>query len=131
MASKGRTGRRARRKCQCLPEVLPPVAVRALDEHGGVKGLATAVPTRRALEREASMHAAMADPLRLRIMGLLALSPLCVCVIRATTEVEDSRLSYHLGVLKRAGLVAGRKDGSWIVYELTDRGRLLLSAGGP
>lgn len=107
------------------------MAVRALEEHGGVRGLSAAVPSRRALEREASAHAAMADPLRLRIMGLLALSPLCVCVIRATTEVEDSRLSYHLGVLKRAGLVAGRKDGSWIVYELTDRGRRLLAADGP
>ncbi len=59
-------------------------------------------------------------------MHLLRDAPLCVCVIRASMGMEDSKLSYHLGVLKRAGLVVAAKRGSWVIYELTGLGRRWL-----
>ncbi|MDD3373934.1 MAG: ArsR family transcriptional regulator, partial [Methanoculleus bourgensis] len=36
--------------------------------------------------------------------------------------IADSRLSYHLGVLKKEGLIAGEAQGNWIIYRLTADG---------
>ncbi len=58
---------------------------------------------------------------------MLAVSPLCVCVIRAVTGVEDSKLSYHLSILKSAGLIDADKKDSWIIYNISETGARLLS----
>jgi len=75
-----------------------------------------------------AVHDAMADPLRLGVMHMLSAAPLCVCVIKAATGVEDSKLSYHLNVLRRARLIGRRKEGSFLMYELTETGKQWLSA---
>lgn len=101
---------------------MPDDVRRALDEGGGLEGLLSRLPEARRLESEARTHGALADPNRLRIMHMLARSPLCVCVIRAAMDMPDSKLSYHLGVLKSAGLVVSKKRGNFITYSLTDQG---------
>lgn len=53
---------------------------------------------------------------------MLAVQPLCVCVIKAVLGIADSKLSYHLSVLKRAELIAGEAQGNWIIYRLTAEG---------
>ena len=53
---------------------------------------------------------------------MLAVQPLCVCVIKAVLEIADSKLSYHLSVLKKAGLIQGDQQGNWIIYRLTGGG---------
>ncbi len=99
-----------------------------LDEEGGLGGLLALLPEASALDAEAAVHSALSDPLRLRILRLLGRSPLCVCVIRATLDIPDSKLSYHLGILKSAHLARSKKRGNWIIYELTDEGRRWLDA---
>jgi ArsR family transcriptional regulator len=101
---------------------MPADVRRALDEGGGIEGLLSKLPDARRLESEAEVHGALADPNRLRIMHMLARSPLCVCVIRAAMDMPDSKLSYHLGVLKSAGLVVSKKRGNFITYSLSDQG---------
>ena len=77
-------------------------------------------------ERIATMsqvYGALSDPLRLRILSILSVQPLCVCVIKEIVNVPDSKLSYHLSILKDAGLADSERDGNWIMYSLTGTGR--------
>jgi len=122
MAKARRVNRSRPAECQCLPEVMPDDVRRALDEGGGLEGLLSRIPDPRELEAEAEVHGALADPNRLRIMHMLVRSPLCVCVIRTAMDMPDSKLSYHLGVLKSAGLVVSKKRGNFITYSLSDQG---------
>ena len=116
--------------CACrLPEEMPPEVQDVLESMGGIDSLPGMLPPGDALTREARVHRAMADPLRLRVLHLLAISSFCVCVVRAVTGVEDSRLSYHLGILRDAGLVVSRKQGSFLVYNLSDEGRARVRRG--
>lgn len=52
---------------------------------------------------------------------MLAVRPLCV--IKEVLSIADSKLSYHLSVLKEAGLIVGEAQENWIIYRLTDEGR--------
>jgi ArsR family transcriptional regulator, arsenate/arsenite/antimonite-responsive transcriptional repressor len=69
---------------------------------------------------------ALADPVRLRIVLLLAGRELCVCELEAVLRIEQSLLSHHLGLLRRAGLVDDRKDGRWTIYALAGEARGLV-----
>ncbi|QYZ79170.1 ArsR family transcriptional regulator [Methanofollis formosanus] len=89
---------------------------------GGIEGLKDLIPDDGALETLSARFKALADPMRLKILLLLAPGPFCVCVIREVLGIADSRLSYHLNVLKKAGLIAGEQQGTWIIYSLTDEG---------
>lgn len=63
----------------------------------------------------------LADPTRLRIVGLLAQRELCVCDLEALLGVSQSMTSHHLGVLRRAGLLLQRRearDARWVYYRL-------------
>ncbi|MCK5642373.1 MAG: winged helix-turn-helix transcriptional regulator, partial [Gammaproteobacteria bacterium] len=52
--------------------------------------------------------------------------PSCACMLKEVTGLPDSRLSYHLTNLKKAGLISGDKEKNWIIYSLTDRGEQIL-----
>jgi DNA-binding transcriptional ArsR family regulator len=73
---------------------------------------------------------ALADPLRLRILKALALEDLCVCVFVELLDCDYSKLSYHLKVLKEAGLVECRPEGTFLIYRLTEFGRAVLGGMG-
>ncbi|MGI8549921.1 MAG: ArsR/SmtB family transcription factor [Dehalococcoidia bacterium] len=63
----------------------------------------------------------LADPTRLRIVGLLAQRELCVCDLEDLLGISQSMTSHHLGVLRRAGLLLSRhqeKDARWVYYRL-------------
>lgn len=70
------------------------------------------------LELAAGRFQALSDPIRLRILGLLADGERCVCDLMSELDAAQSRLSFHLRVLKDAGLVASRREGQWIYYTL-------------
>jgi DNA-binding transcriptional ArsR family regulator len=53
---------------------------------------------------------------------------LCVCDLAWIVERAENLVSHHLRALRAAGLVDSRRDGKMVLYRLTDRGRLLLSA---
>lgn len=63
---------------------------------------------------------ALADRTRLRILGLLSDGEVCVCHIHESLGVPQPTVSRHLAYLRRAGLVAARKDGLWVHYRLAD-----------
>lgn len=72
---------------------------------------------------------ALSDETRLRILKLLEGGELCVCHIVAALDMVQPKVSFHLGVLKKAKLLKDRKDGKWMHYRLDESdmfNRLLL-----
>jgi ArsR family transcriptional regulator, arsenate/arsenite/antimonite-responsive transcriptional repressor len=63
--------------------------------------------------------AAVAEPVRLSILRRLADGRCCVCDLQSETPIAANLLSYHLRVLRNAGLVNAIKRGRWVDYELT------------
>lgn len=61
---------------------------------------------------------ALADPVRWRTVELLSTGERCVCDLESATGVAQSRLSYHLSILRDAGLIIPRKEGRWTYYAL-------------
>ena len=61
---------------------------------------------------------AVAEPTRLRIIDLLRGGERCVCELTEALDAGQSRLSFHLRVLKDAGLVEDRREGRWVYYTL-------------
>jgi len=65
--------------------------------------------------------AAVADPIRFQLISQLSRDDKrCVCQLRTEPEIPANLLSYHLKVLREAGLVVGIRRGRWIDYQLTD-----------
>ena len=63
---------------------------------------------------------ALTDETRLKIIKLLEQGELCVCDIVAALNMQQSKVSFHLGVLKEAGLLQDRKQGKWTHYRIHD-----------
>jgi ArsR family transcriptional regulator len=74
---------------------------------------------------------ALSEETRLRIIKLLEHGELCVCDIVASLDMIQPKVSFHLAVLKEAGLIKDRKQGKWVHYKIDDsdifRRFLLLS----
>ena len=70
---------------------------------------------------------ALADTTRLRILSLLLAGEVCVCHIHESLRIPQPKASRHLAYLRRAGLVAARKDGLWVHYRLADTSDPLLA----
>jgi DNA-binding transcriptional ArsR family regulator len=70
------------------------------------------------LSRLVQLHKAIAHPVRLRLLALLRGGPLCVCQMTVVTKLAASTVSEHLSDLRKAGLVAERKQGRWVEYRL-------------
>jgi ArsR family transcriptional regulator, arsenate/arsenite/antimonite-responsive transcriptional repressor len=67
-----------------------------------------------------SIFKALSDETRLRMLKLLEGGELCVCHVVAAFGMSQSKVSFHLGVLKAAGLVKDRKEGKWMYYRIDD-----------
>jgi ArsR family transcriptional regulator, arsenate/arsenite/antimonite-responsive transcriptional repressor len=61
---------------------------------------------------------ALSDETRLRIVDLLRSGERCVCELTDALDLGQSLLSFHLRVLKDAGLVTDRREGRWAYYAL-------------
>jgi ArsR family transcriptional regulator len=61
---------------------------------------------------------ALSDPTRLQIVDRLRGGERCVCELTDLLDAAQSRLSFHLRVLKEAGLVTDRREGRWVYYSL-------------
>jgi DNA-binding transcriptional ArsR family regulator len=70
------------------------------------------------------------DPIRVRILKALRIADLCVCVLVELMDCEYSKLSYHLGVLKKAGLIECTKEGNFLIYHLTEFGEKKVTSFG-
>jgi ArsR family transcriptional regulator len=75
---------------------------------------------------------ALADPTRLRIVGLLHHGEICVCHIHASLGISQPKASRHLAYLRRAEVVQAEKRGLWVHYRLakqpTEAAQALLDA---
>jgi ArsR family transcriptional regulator len=70
------------------------------------------------LSRIAQLCNALADEARVEIVARLLDGEKCVCDLTDALGTGQSRLSYHLKVLKDAGLVTDRREGRWAYYTL-------------
>ncbi len=74
---------------------------------------------------------ALADPLRLRALSLIATSPageVCVCDVAELAAVSQPTVSHHLKVLKDAGLLVADRRGTWVHYSIARRYRAAVRA---
>lgn len=71
-----------------------------------------------ATARSAELFHALSDEARLQIIQILLDGEHCVCDLQSHLDVAQSRLSYHLKVLKDAGVVTDRREGRWAYYTL-------------
>ena len=66
-----------------------------------------------------SLFKALSDGTRLRVLNLLfEAGELCVCDLESTLGCTQTKISRHMGYLKRAGLTADRRAGRWIFYSI-------------
>jgi ArsR family transcriptional regulator, arsenate/arsenite/antimonite-responsive transcriptional repressor len=63
---------------------------------------------------------ALADPIRLRLVSLIAGREVCVCFLVEILGMSQPKISRHLAYLRRAGLVAARSEGKWVHYRLVE-----------
>jgi ArsR family transcriptional regulator len=70
------------------------------------------------LERASRLFHALSDGTRLSILHRLRFGERCVCDLTDALDAAQSRLSFHLKVLKDAGLVSDRREGRWMYYTL-------------
>lgn len=63
---------------------------------------------------------ALADRTRLRLINLIGDQELCVCFFVEVLQTNQPKISRHLAYLRRAGVVAARRDGKWIHYRLVE-----------
>ncbi|HEY8480630.1 MAG TPA: metalloregulator ArsR/SmtB family transcription factor [Spirillospora sp.] len=69
----------------------------------------------------APLFKAIADPVRLRLLSLIAChegGEVCVCELTAAFDLTAPTISHHLKVLKQAGLIDSERRGTWVYYRL-------------
>jgi ArsR family transcriptional regulator len=69
---------------------------------------------------------ALAEPIRLQVLQALMHGERCVCDLTSDLNLAQSKLSFHLRVLKEAGIIRARQEGRWIYYRLEPSALLQL-----
>lgn len=90
------------------------------DRRGEPELMKVALPKQ--TERAAELFHALSDATRIEILLALREGEQCVCDLTAMLESAQSRLSFHLKVLKDAGLIADRREGRWMYYRIAADG---------
>jgi ArsR family transcriptional regulator len=68
----------------------------------------------------ALLFKALADETRLRLINLIGDDEVCVCFFVEVLKTNQPKISRHLAYLKRAGVVAARREGKWIHYRIVE-----------
>ena len=79
----------------------------------------------------APLFKALADPVRLRLLSLIAShegGEVCVCDLTVAFDVTPPTISHHLKVLRQAGLIEGDRRGTWVYYRINPDVLARLSA---
>jgi ArsR family transcriptional regulator len=69
----------------------------------------------------ARVFKAMGDPVRLRLLSMIAShegGEACVCELTGVFELSGPTISHHLKVLREAGLITGERRGTWVYYRV-------------
>ncbi len=72
------------------------------------------------MQRILLIFKALSEETRLRILKLLENCELCVCDITDALNMTQPNISFHLGMLKEAGIIKDRKEGRWMHYSLDE-----------
>ena len=67
-----------------------------------------------------TLFKALADRTRLRLIHLLGEGEVCVCFFVEVLNTNQPKISRHLAYLRRAGIVASRREGKWMHYRLIE-----------
>jgi len=109
---------------------LPPVAVgHQATTSSAVTGIRAATglsettefapaPAGLAADQARALLKALAEPIRLQVIESLSGGERCVCELTSELGLAQSKLSFHLKVLKQAGLITAREEGRWVYYTL-------------
>jgi ArsR family transcriptional regulator len=87
--------------------------------------------SRAGAEEMAALFKAAADPLRLRLLSLIACHPggeSCVCDLTGEFDVTAPAISYHLKILREAGLLTSERRGTWVYYRVVPEVMRRMSA---
>lgn len=74
---------------------------------------------------------AVADPVRWAVLAMLTEAPRCVCKLQEQIPIAGNLLSYHLKMLREAGLVTTSRRGRWVDYALAPDAAELMHAALP
>jgi ArsR family transcriptional regulator, arsenate/arsenite/antimonite-responsive transcriptional repressor len=88
-------------------ECCPPLACEPLSPDGA--------------EEMAVLFKAVADPVRLRLLSMIACHPggeSCVCDLTPAFDMTAPSISYHLKILREAGLISSERRGTWVYYRV-------------
>ncbi|MFJ8035828.1 ArsR/SmtB family transcription factor [Streptomyces sp. NPDC096032] len=107
-----------------------------LPVHGHDETVCCAPMVREPLGEEAAlemsrMFKALSDPIRLRLLSLIAShagGEACVCDLIGPFDVSQPTISHHLKVLREAGLVGSERRGTWVYYWVLPEALAKLSA---
>ncbi len=102
---------------------VPDVIKKDVEKKGGIKGIINLLAVKDKMIQESKTHHVFSDPLRMKILNLLIIQPLCVCLIKEAIKITDPKLSYHLSILKESSLIEGKRKGNWIIYHATELGK--------
>jgi ArsR family transcriptional regulator len=86
----------------------------------------TGEPAAQEQEQAQRLLRALAEPIRLQVVQTLQHGERCVCDLTGDLDLAQSKLSFHLKVLKEAGLIRARQEGRWIYYRLEPTALMLL-----
>jgi ArsR family transcriptional regulator len=63
---------------------------------------------------------ALSDETRLKMLKIFGKGEICVCDLVSVLNMSQPKISFHLNVLKGAGLISDRKQGKWVHYRIND-----------
>jgi DNA-binding transcriptional ArsR family regulator len=106
-------------------EAVPVEPAKPLRELPMVKPRTAPLPQARvvAKERNVTLDAirALSHPIRLELIAhIAARGPICTCHLEEDLPYTQPAISKHLGILRAAGLITGRRDGRWIYHSVDE-----------
>ncbi len=105
---------------------MPEKIKKEVEAKGGIEQITKNIPPKKEIKKIAFLHHALSDVIRLKILFFLNIQESCVCLIKEITGLSYSKLSYHLKILKEAGLIKSRKLGNYIIYSISKKGKLFI-----
>jgi ArsR family transcriptional regulator, arsenate/arsenite/antimonite-responsive transcriptional repressor len=75
---------------------------------------------KRTFDDELLFFRALADYTRLRLLNLMGTDEVCVCFFVEVLRTNQPKISRHLAYLRRAGVVAARREGKWMHYRIVE-----------
>ncbi len=76
--------------------------------------------SKRTFDDELMFFRALADYTRLRLLNLMGTDEVCVCFFVEVLRTNQPKISRHLAYLRRAGVVAARREGKWMHYRIVE-----------